>query len=112
MEKGYRGGMFQWVEEHTLHGDFHTRWQTYFDGSGYLDKRMELIGLHKCQMPRVHRPDHGHRLLSEWRGKVCGCECAEVFTWVRRPTRVSEDLSPIPTPIMGEITKEPIDNSR
>lgn len=112
VEQGYGGGLLHWVEEHTLHGHFHTRWETFVGGNGYLDKKMELIGLHRCQMPTAHRPEYGHRLLSEWRGKVCGYEVAEVFTWVRQPARLSRDFGPIPNPVMGELTKELLDNSR
>lgn len=112
VEQGYEGGLLHWVEGHTLHGDFHTRWETFINGSGYLDNKMELIGLHRCQMPTAHLPDFGHRLLAEWRGKVTGCETAELFTWVRRPTRYSATLSGKRTPIYGELITELIQNSR
>jgi LmbE family N-acetylglucosaminyl deacetylase len=112
VEQGYAGGLLHWVEEHTLHGHFHTRWETFVGATGYLDKKMELIGLHRCQMPTAHKPDHGHRLLSEWRGKVCGYEVAEVFTWVRQPTRLSHGFGSTATPVMGELTKELLDNTR
>jgi LmbE family N-acetylglucosaminyl deacetylase len=112
VEQGYQGGLLHWIEGHTLYGDFYTRWETYVDATGYLDRKMELIGLHKCQMPTAHDPDHGHRLLSEWRGKVSGCENAEVFTWVQRPARRSATLLAMSTPIMGELTMELIQNAR
>ncbi len=112
VERGYQGGLLHWREEHTLHGDFNCRWETYVDCNNYLDRKMELIGLHRCQMPKAHLPDFGHRLLNEWRGKTCGCESAELFTWVRRPARTSPKISMRSYPIMGEITLELIQNSK
>jgi LmbE family N-acetylglucosaminyl deacetylase len=112
VERGYEGGMLFWNEGHTVNGDFYCRWDTNVDGTGYLDRKMELIGLHRCQKPTAHYPDHGQRLLSEWRGKVCGCEVAELFIWVRRPVRRSAKLSGVPSAIMGELTAELVQNSR
>ena len=106
-EKGYPGGLVQWREAHTLHGDFHCRWETHVDYSGFLDRKMELIGLHACQMPDTKADDFGHRLLSTWYGKVCGCEAAEVYTWVRRPLRRDST-----GPAFGEFTFELLQNAR
>jgi LmbE family N-acetylglucosaminyl deacetylase len=111
-EQGYEGGMLQWNEGHTLNGDFNCRWETFVDGTGFLDRKMELIGLHRCQMPTAHRPEHGHRQLSIWRGKACGCENAEVFNWVRRPVRCSSKMTGVHSPIWGDITTELIQHSR
>jgi LmbE family N-acetylglucosaminyl deacetylase len=111
VEQGYEGGLLFWNEGHTLNGDFYCRWDTHVDGTGYLDRKMELIGLHRCQKPTAHYPDHGQRLLSQWRGKVTGCEVAELFIWVRRPTRRSTTLTGKCTPILGELTTELIQNS-
>lgn len=112
VDQGYEGGLLFWNEGHTLNGDFYCRWDTYIDGTGYLDKKMELIGLHRCQKPDAHLPNFGQRLLCEWRGKVCGCEVAELFIWVRRPARRSAKLSGVPSAIMGEFTAELMQNSR
>ena len=112
VDKGFEGGLLHWVEAHTLHGDFYTRWETFVDGTGYHDRKMELLCLHRCQMPTAHYPDYGHRLLGEWRGKVTGCEMAEPFTWVRKPVRRSKAITGFMSPIMGELTTELIHNSR
>jgi hypothetical protein len=112
VEQGYQGGLLHWNEGHTMHGDSNLRWDTFVDGTGYLERKMELIGKHRCQMPTTHLPEHGHRLLSQWRGKACGCENAEVFNWVRRPVRYSARMNGIHSPILGDFTTELIQNSR
>lgn len=112
VERGYSGGLLQWREAMTLHGDYNTRWETHVKCDGYLDRKMALIGKHSCQMPTAHLPDHGHRQLAEWRGKLCGCETAEFFTWVRRPTRNTAKLTGGYSPIHGELTMELIANSQ
>jgi LmbE family N-acetylglucosaminyl deacetylase len=112
VEQGYEGGLLHWNEGHTLNGDHNCRWDTFIDGNGYLERKMALIGLHRCQMPTTHLPEHGHRLLSQWRGKACGCENAEVFNWVRKPVRYSAKVSGVYSPVMGELTTELIQNSR
>ena len=83
VEQGVRGSLLHWREAHTRLGEFNCRWDTFIDCTRYLDRKMELIGLHRCQMPKAHLPDSGHRLLSVNWGGACGCGAAEVFTWVR-----------------------------
>lgn len=112
VERGYQGGLLQWREAVTLHGDYNTRWETHVDCSGYTEQKMDLISRHACQMPTASRPDHGHRQLCEWRGKLCGCETAELFTWVRRPSRSSAMITGSYAPIHGELTMELIQNTR
>jgi len=84
VDAGFRGALLHWREAETRLGEFNCRWDTFVDYSPYLDRKMELIGLHKCQMPNAHLPDFGHRLLGERWGQACGCVAAECFTWVRR----------------------------
>lgn len=111
-EQGYKGGLLHWKEAHTLHGDSQTRWDTFIDCTAQLDRKMELIGLHACQMPRAHLTDFGHRLLATWQGKAAGCEAAEMFTWVRRPIYTDSAMSGREYPIFGELVLELIQNSR
>ncbi|HPN85245.1 MAG TPA: PIG-L family deacetylase, partial [Victivallales bacterium] len=81
---GFKGGMLHWREHHTEFGDFYCRWETFVDYTPYLEKKMELIGAHRCQMPGYYLPDFGHRVLALKWGTACGCGAAEAFTWVRR----------------------------
>jgi LmbE family N-acetylglucosaminyl deacetylase len=88
VDEGYRGALLHWREDYTSYGPANTKWDTFIDISRYLDRKMELLGKHACQMPTAHEPDHGHRLRPMKWGTVCGCAAAEVFTWVlqeRRP---------------------------
>lgn len=112
VERGYEGGLVQWREAITMHGDHNIRWETHIGCHGYLDRKMALIGQHACQMPGAHLPDHGHRQLSEWRGKLAGCETAEFFTWVRRPVRSGSKMTGAYAPIHGELTMELLQNTR
>lgn len=88
VDAGYKGALLHWRDDHTSLGLANAKWETYIDITGYLDRKMELIGKHACQMPTAHYPNHGHRLRVLKRGVACGCGAAEVFTWVspeRRP---------------------------
>jgi LmbE family N-acetylglucosaminyl deacetylase len=83
VDKGFRGALLHWREAHTRLGEFNCRWETFIDYTPYLDRKMALIGLHRCQMPKAHLPTFGHRLLAVRWGTACGRGAAEVFTWVR-----------------------------
>jgi len=83
VERGYRGALLHWREAHTRLGEFNCRWETFIDYTPHLDRKMQLIGLHRCQMPKAHLPEFGHRLLATNWGQSCGCGAAEPFTWVR-----------------------------
>lgn len=112
VDEGFAGGLLHWREEHTLHGEANMRWDTFVDCTGYLDRKMKLLGLHECQMPTTDEPNFGHRLLATWRGGVCGCESAEAFTWVRRSVRRDSEIWGINAPIYGEFTGELMQNAR
>lgn len=105
VDAGYKGALLHWREDSTSFGFANTRWDTHIDISDYLDRKMELIGKHACQMPTAHYPEHGHRLRALKQGVVCGCKAAEVFTWVspdRRPDldAVSISFSPLTLELM------------
>ena len=107
VEAGYRGALLHWREGHTRLGEFNCRWDTFVDYTRYLDRKMELIGLHRCQMPKAHLPDFGHRQLAVHWGQACGCGAAEPFTWVRHADyRDDQGL------IYWPLTLELIQNSR
>lgn len=112
VENGFTGGLLYWNCGHSMYGEFSMRWDTFIQVDQYLDRKMELVGKHRCQMPTASAPDHGHRLLTEWRGKSCGCRAAEVFNWVRRPARCSKMLNGVFSPILGEISTELLHNTR
>ena len=59
-----------------------TKWDVSVDISAYLERKIELIALHQCQMPKPHRPDFPpwQRALA-W-GQACGCRAAEVYALV------------------------------
>jgi LmbE family N-acetylglucosaminyl deacetylase len=107
VEAGFRGALLLWREGHIRLGDFNCRWETFVDYTPYLDSKMRLIGLHRCQMPKAHLPDFGHRLQTTRWGQACGCAAAEVFTWVRRPD-CRDDQGIVHPPL----TLELIQNSR
>jgi len=108
VERGFRGALLHWREVNTRLGEFNCRWETFIDYTPYLDKKMELIGLHRCQMPKAHLPNFGHRELAVRRGQSCGCGAAEVFTWVHHPDYYSDDKDLVYFPL----TLEFIQNTR
>lgn len=83
VEDGYRGALLQWRGIHTQHGEFNCRWETFIDFTPLLGRKMQLIGIHRCQMPKAHLPDFGHRVLAKRWGAASGCGAAEPFIWVR-----------------------------
>ncbi|MHC4873030.1 MAG: PIG-L deacetylase family protein [Planctomycetota bacterium] len=109
VEEGFKGAYLHSPEDLTCFGPSNAKWDTFVDISGYLDKKMELIGKHACQMPTAHYPDHGHRLRALKHGVANGCKAAEVFTWV------SHDRCPDKDSTVGgfsPLTAELINNSR
>lgn len=91
VEAGFRGALLHWREGMTRLGEFNCRWETFIDYTPYLDRKMQLLGMHKCQMPKAHLPDFGHRQLAERWGAACGCGAAEVFVWVRHADYRDDD---------------------
>ena len=110
VEKGFRGALIMGREDYTAYGEINMRWDTFIDISDYLDKKMELIAKHACQMPTAATdPDHGHRLRPLKWGAACGCRAAEVFTWVRRYDRPNLDST---DKYFSPLIEELIHNSR
>lgn len=109
VDRGYRGGLLYWIEHQTRFGPAYHRWETFVDYSPYLDRKMELIGKHACQMPNAHLPTFGHRIASQEYGKACGCLAAECFIWARRPEH-REGGSTFPA--HGSMTLELLRNGR
>lgn len=109
VEQGYRGGLLFWVEPETRFGPAYHRWETFIDYSPYLDRKMEVLGKHACQMPNAHLPTFGHRILADEYGKACGCRAAECFIWGRRPDPREGQRS---FPAYGSITLELHQNGR
>lgn len=81
---GYKGALLNWVEGHTSLGEFNNRWETFVDYATFVDRKMELIGMHRCQMPNAHLPTFSHRRRAAQWGVACGVGAAETFVWVRR----------------------------
>jgi LmbE family N-acetylglucosaminyl deacetylase len=84
LEEGYKGALLHWVEGHTPLGEMNCRWETFVDYTPFLEPKMEMIRLHRCQMPTAHLPNSPHRRRGQQWGAACGCGAAEVFTWIRR----------------------------
>ncbi|MCA1809427.1 MAG: PIG-L family deacetylase [Lentisphaerae bacterium] len=107
VKRGYKGGLLYWMEPQTRYGSAYLRWETFVDISPQLDRKMELIGKHACQMPNAHLPTFGHRILTMEYGKACGCLAAECFIWCNRP---SHDEGRFPA--YGSLTLELYKNAR
>jgi LmbE family N-acetylglucosaminyl deacetylase len=107
VEGGFKGALLHWREHHINLGDLNCQWETFIDYTPYLESKMKLIGLHRCQMPTAHLPEFGHRILAQRWGAACGCGATEPFTWIRRP-----DRSPDEDPIYRPLTLELINNTR
>lgn len=90
--QGFGGALLQGREDDLVFGDLNARWDTFVDITDTLDRKMQLIGCHACQMPTAHYPTHGHRLRPLKWGAACGCGAAEVFTWVRHADRCDSPL--------------------
>lgn len=84
VEQGFTGAFLLWREHHTVFGPGEMHWDTYIDYTPLLDRKMELIGKHACQMPHYADENFGHRLLGKQFGVAAGCGAAEPFLWVNR----------------------------
>jgi len=103
-EQGYRGGLLFWIEaDHPFLGHSYRRWETFVDYSPHLNRKMEMIGKHQCQMPHAHKEDFPHRLVGLDRGKACGCLAAEWFVWCNRPVRTDSTTFPTAGPLTNEL---------
>ena len=84
---GYEGGLLHWRSGATYLGELNCRWDTFVDITGYLDKKIDAVALHRCQIPNPYKPDFPpHQRALAW-GTACGCECTEVFVIVSRGKR-------------------------
>jgi len=108
VEEGYNGSLLHWREGHAFLGDTNTQWDTFVDYSGHVDRKMELIGYHDCQMPNWRHPGFGHRKRAYEFGSICGCEAAELYVWVRRIDHGANCTQPP----FGALTRELIQNTR
>lgn len=107
VDQGYKGGLLTWHERILRFGKSNCQWETFIDYTRYLDRKMQLILCHECQMPHALDPDFGHRRFANWYGNLCGCGAAEVFAWINRPTH-RNDFGPV----YPELTMELIRNTR
>jgi len=107
VDQGYKGGLLTWYERILRLGASTCRWDTFIDYTPFLDRKMELIHCHYCQMPNALDPNFGHRRFANWYGNLCGCGAAEAFFWVNRPAHRNAF-----GPVYPELTMELIQNSR
>jgi LmbE family N-acetylglucosaminyl deacetylase len=106
VEAGFKGALLHWREDYTRFGPANERWDTHVDISDHLDRKLEVLGKHACQMPTTDDPQHGHRLRPLKWGVVCGCKAAEVFTWVSRDRRIDNDCTYVGfSPLLAELTQ-------
>ncbi len=109
VKMGYQGAVLQWLEPQTRFGAFYNRWETFVDYSPYLDRKMELIGKHACQMPKAHLSSFGPRILAQEYGKACGCNAAECFIWTQRASHKEKQHG---FPVYSGLMLEFLKNSR
>ena len=107
VEDGYKGALLHWREGHTFLGEFNCRWETFVDINGYLDKKLDAIAKHRCQIPDPYRPDFPPRERAMGWGAACGCAAAEVFVYVNRGALYGKW-----GPIHGDLELELIQNTR
>lgn len=107
VENGYQGALLHWVEGHSFLGEHYLQWETFVDITGWLEKKIDLIALHRCQMPNPYRPDFSPFVRNQMWGTTCGCQAAEIFLFVRRGIRRSKY-----GPIYGQLETELINNTR
>eukprot|EP00831_Metopus_contortus_P076425 TRINITY_DN7054_c0_g1_i2.p1 TRINITY_DN7054_c0_g1~~TRINITY_DN7054_c0_g1_i2.p1 ORF type:complete len:279 (+),score=14.32 TRINITY_DN7054_c0_g1_i2:343-1179(+) len=75
-EQGYKGSLLFWLEvTATGRGETFNLWNTFINTDGFFYHKFDAIGIHACQVPTPRSLD----LEDGIRGKVCGCESAEVF---------------------------------
>jgi len=81
---GYKGGLLFWVEGHRYLGATNIKWDIYVDITEYIEKKIDLISVHECQVPFPRKPGFSPRVVSEMNGKAAGCGAAEVYVIVSK----------------------------
>lgn len=109
VEEGHNGSLLHWREHHAFLGDVNMRWDTHIDYTGHAERKMELIGIHDCQMPHWVKPDFAMRRRAYDWGAMCNCGSAELFTWVRRADHGGQCRG---APPYGPLTRELINHTR
>lgn len=84
-ERGFQGGLLHWRSGFAYLGEMNVRWDTHIDISDYMEKKLDLVALHRCQIPDPYRPDFPLRVRNLAWGTASGCRAAEVFVIVQRP---------------------------
>lgn len=75
-KKGYDGSLiFAHPVTSGLYGSFFDQFDTFVDTSGFEKKKLEVLGLHACQVPHPERLD----IEDVQRGKRCGVGAAELY---------------------------------
>lgn len=75
MEKGYDGTLLMCRGTGVNLPESYYHYDTFIDTTGFMEKKLELIGCHASQKPRPEVLD----LRDFMEGARCGCECAEPF---------------------------------
>jgi LmbE family N-acetylglucosaminyl deacetylase len=83
-KSGYEGGVLHWREGFTHLGQLNAAWDIFVDITEYLDRKIDLIATHRCQIPKPNRPDFPPRVRALAWGNACGCESAEVHALIAR----------------------------
>ncbi|MCK9266779.1 PIG-L family deacetylase [bacterium] len=81
-KRGYRGGLLFWRERHTYLGETNIKCDVYVDITEYIEKKIDLISVHKCQIPFPRRPGFFPIVSNKMWGKSVGCGAAEVYAIV------------------------------
>jgi LmbE family N-acetylglucosaminyl deacetylase len=85
-KQGYRGSLLFWLEvTATERGETFNLWNSFINTDGYFQRKFQAIGIHASQVPKPETLE----LEDEIRGRLCGCESAEVFN----VCRIGEDCS-------------------
>lgn len=109
VEEGYNGSLLMWREHHCFLGQANMRWDTFIDYTGRVERKMELIGLHDCQMPHWRQPNFPMRTRAYDFGTICNCQAAELFTWVRQ---AGQGANCRDAPPYGALTRELLNHTR
>jgi LmbE family N-acetylglucosaminyl deacetylase len=76
---GHEGGLLFWREGHRYLGKSNSKWDISVDITGYMEKKVDLISVHKCQIPFPRKPGFSPKVVNMQWGEEAGCGAAEAY---------------------------------
>jgi len=79
VQKGHAGGLLYSRDGFTHLGRTNAVWDVWVDITDYQERKIDLIAVHKCQIPKPRKLHFYPKLKCQVFGAACGCGAAETY---------------------------------